>query len=50
MGGQEVNKDRIGGVETAMYLWLNPEGSNVSAIFRDRVLTQKAPVGLAQEP
>lgn len=52
-GGEEMSRNKIDGipgvmapVETIMYQWANPDGSNMNAIFQNDKLFQKAQFGL----
>lgn len=51
--GEELSSNRIEGVpgvmksvETAMYMWKNPDGSNMNAMFQNGKLMQKSQFGL----
>jgi hypothetical protein len=51
--GQEAARNKIEGVpgvmesiETISYQWINPNGSNMNAMFQNNKLVQKAQAGL----
>ena len=44
--GEEMSKNELGGTSTVMYMWQNPGGSNMNAMFQDDALVQKAQFGL----
>jgi hypothetical protein len=51
--GQEISRNHIAGVpgvmesvDTVMYQWANPRGSNMNAMFQNDKLVQKAQFGL----
>jgi hypothetical protein len=51
--GEEVSRNRIegvagvmGAIETVMYMWQNPSGTNINATFQNDKLVQKAQFGL----
>jgi hypothetical protein len=51
--GEEVSSNRIKGVEgflpgidTIMYVWKNPDGSNMNAVFQNEKMVSKAQIGL----
>jgi hypothetical protein len=51
--GEELSRSNVKGVpgvmpslETVMYQWVNPDGSNMNAMFQNNRLVQKAQFGL----
>lgn len=51
--GEEISRSHMAGVpgvmgsiETVMYQWVNPDGSNMNAMFQNDSLIQKAQFGL----
>ncbi|SIT08062.1 DUF3862 domain-containing protein [Kroppenstedtia eburnea] len=44
--GEENSQNEIGGTKTIMYTWMNPDGSNMNAMFQNDKLVQKAQFGL----
>lgn len=44
--GEEMSQNEMGGIKTVMYMWQNPDGSNMNAMFQDNKLVQKAQFGL----
>lgn len=40
--GEELSSNDIGGYETIMYQWVNPDGSNMNALFQKDKMVQKA--------
>jgi hypothetical protein len=44
--GEEMSRSTVGGIETVMYSWANPDGSNMNATFQDDRMEMKAQFGL----
>lgn len=44
--GAEVGRGNVGGIETVTYIWRNPDGANMTALFLKERLMTKAEVGL----
>lgn len=46
VSGNEMSRNEIAGIVTVMYMWQNPDGSNMNAMFQNDGLVQKAQFGL----
>ncbi len=44
--GEEISRSDLAGFTTIMYSWMNPNGSNMNAMFQNDKLVQKAQFGL----
>ncbi len=44
--GEEMSQNEVGGTKTVMYMWQNPDGSNMNAMFQNDKLIQKSQFGL----
>jgi len=44
--GEEMSRSEIANISTVMYIWKNPGGSNMNAMFQNDSLVQKAQFGL----
>jgi hypothetical protein len=44
--GEELSRSDLAGIKTVMYQWMNPNGSNMNAMFQNGKLIQKAQFGL----
>lgn len=44
--GEELSSNEIGGIKTIMFMWQNPGGANMNAMFQDGRMIQKSQFGL----
>ena len=44
--GEELSSSSIANIYTVMYSWINPDGSNMNALFQNGSLASKAQYGL----
>jgi len=44
--GEEMSSNNIAGMRTVMYMWSNPGGANMNAMFQNDAMVQKSQFGL----